>query len=307
MKNRLSYFCSRVLFIGIGLSYLLDLNGSSLLISMLIGLLIGYFIIDRTKYNKHNELIFLLLISLGSSISNMCHTLYLENTSLLFIIIFTMLISFMISFIKRRAYIRLSENLFNWSIFIFITMCFSLIPFIKIDYIRPFEVPNIIDIIKGSMLFAATSILPSYVLNEKNKKEYLIGSISIIILTFLILTVLGEKEALLYRYPEYVVLKRVKFLNFVSNFENIFFFIILVDLIVVISLCYNKLIKNNKIYDIGLFVITVLIIYILTFYQKILNIVYSSFPIFVVITILMTFISKKKKYNKQRLNYDNNR
>ena len=186
-------------------------------------------------------------------------------------------------------------------------MCLSLLPFIKIDYIKPFEVPNILNIIKGSILFASTSILPSYVLNEKNKKEYLIGSISILILTFLILTVLGEKEALLYRYPEYVVLKRVRFLNFVSNFENIFFFIILVDLIMVISLCYNKLIKNNKYYNIGLFVSTIIIIYILTYYQKILNVVYNTFPIFVIVTILMTFISKKKKYNKQRLNYDNNR
>ena len=120
MKNRLTYFCSRSLFVGIGLSYLIDLNGVNLLISMLLGLLIGYIIIDKTKYKKNNGLIFLLLISLGSSISNLCHTLYLENTSLLFIVIFTMFISFMISYIKRKAFIRLIENLFYWSILLFI-------------------------------------------------------------------------------------------------------------------------------------------------------------------------------------------
>ena len=307
MKNRLSYFCSRVLFIGVGLSYLLDLNGNNLLISMILGLIIGYFILDKTKYNKHNELIFLLLISLGSSISNLCHTLYLENTSLLFIIIFTMFISFMISFIKRNAFIRLSENLFNWSIILFVFMCISLIPFIKIDYLKPFGINNYLNIIKGSLLFAGTSILPSYVLNEKNKKEYLIGTISTCILTFLILSILGTLEASLYRYPEYVVLKRIKFLNFVSNFENIFFFIILVDLIITISLCYSKLIKHNIIFDISLLILSIIIIYLLTYYQKILNIIYNSFPIFIIVTLLMTLIPKKRKYNKYSLKYDSNR
>ena len=294
MKNRLTYFCSRSLFVGIGLSYLIDLNGVNLLISMLLGLLIGYIIIDKTKYKKNNGLIFLLLISLGSSISNLCHTLYLENTSLLFIVIFTMFISFMISYIKRKAFIRLSENLFYWSILLFIMMCISLIPFVNISYLKPFTIPSYIILFKGSLLFAGTSILPSYILDEKDKKNYLLGSITIIIITFLIFAILGIKEAALYRYPEYIVLKRINFLNFISNFENIFFFIILVDLVIVISLCYSKLIKHNKLNDMFLFLLSVLTIYILTFYQKTLNTIYYLFPIFVLGSFLMTFVTKKK-------------
>ena len=296
MKNRLSYFCPRSIIIGIGLSYMLSLNGASLLLVMIISFAINYFLIDKINTQSSSILILSFLIYLSVITCNLCHTLYLENTSLLLIVLFTLFIPFMISFIKRESFVKLSDNLFKCSLLIFTLTTISLIPYIDLNNLKPIEMPNITNMLKGIVLFSTSNLLPSLLINEKDKKHILISNTTILILTFLIITVLGLKESIFYRYPEYVVLKRVKFLNFISNVDNIFFFIILVDLIIVMSLCFNKLIKNNKIYNIILFATTVLTTYLLTSSGKVLNGLYNLFPYYILISFIMTILFKKRKY-----------
>ena len=296
MKNRLSYFCPRSIIIGIGLSYMLSLNKACLLLVMIISFIINYFVVDKINSRNNSILIYSYLIYLSVITCNLCHTLYLENTSLLLIVSFSLLIPFMISFIKRESFVKLSDNLFKCSLLIFTLTTISLIPYIDLNNLKPIEMPNITNMLKGVILFSSSNLLPSLLLDEKDKKHILISNITIIILTFLIITVLGLNESTFYRYPEYVVLKRVKFLNFITNVDNIFFFIILVDLIIVMSLCFNRLIKNNKIYNTILFVITILTTYLLTTSGKVLNGLYNLFPYYILISFIVTILFKKKKY-----------
>lgn len=296
MKNRLSFFCSRIMFIGIGLSYLLNLSKTTILLAMILGTFINYLLIDKFKSKNNPLLIFILLIYLGTITCNLCHTLYLENTSLSFIIFFTMFIPFMISFIRREAFIKLSDNLFKCSLLIFSLTIISLIPYVDINNIRPIKLPNISNLMKATILFSASSLTPAILLGEADRTHNLIGNITTIILTFLIISVLGLKEACFYRYPEYVVLKRISFLDFISNVDNIFFFIILVDLTIGLSLCYNKLIKDNRKYNITLFFISIIIVNIIAFHGSLLNSIYNLFPYYTLFLLVTTILLKKRKY-----------
>ena len=312
--DKSAYFNSRALFIGYGLTLLFKMSHHDILFSIIFGFILGIIFLYFIKNINNYKLITTIMLSIIVSISiiNLTKTLYLENTPLILIICFTLLVVYYISSIKSNAWNRFINVLYALSIVMFIIIFLSLVPHIKIEYLRPINIINYKDMIKSSIMFFIISTYPIIRLNDlNNKKEiiprYIISSITILLMAFIVLTVLGEKEALLYRYPEYIVLKRIKMLDFISNVDNILFFAIYLDLIVCLSSSIRKLnIKVPYLKVITLFFIGA-IVYVICNHSSLINTILEIFIPLIIIMFILTIIPKIFLHKKSENNYLINR
>jgi hypothetical protein len=302
MKDKTSYFLVRSLFIGIGLSKLFELTSFNI-ITFLVGFIFGFIIlntiINKIIYNKLN--LILITIYLNTILINLCHSLYLDNTSLILLIIFTNLVIYLISSISDKAFNILSYKLYKLSIILIILSIILLLPHIKLN--------NFINT-NNNYLFSSfyLGILSTYPLiniNLNNKKEtiinYIISFITIFILSFIMEGVLGYKEILMYRFPEYIVFKRINILNFIYNVDNIFLFIYIIDLILASSKCIKNItdIKLNKIVII---ILISILSYIICKNSTLLNLInnyfiYITISLFIATILVNIFKYKTKKNN----------
>lgn len=315
--DKSSYFNSRALFIGYGLSLLFKMSHHDILFSILLGFVLGLIFLFAFNDKKDYKLIkfvttILLSVIVFISIINLTKTLYLENTPLVLIICFSLIVVYYISSIKNKAWNKLTSILYVISLVMFVIIFLGLSIHIRIDYLRPIKIIDFKDVIKSSLMFFIISICPIIRLNEKdNKKEliirYIVSSITIFLMAFIVLSVLGEKEALLYRYPEYIVLKRIKMLDFISNVDNILFFAIYLDLIVCLSSSIRKLnIKVPYLKVITLFFIGS-VVYVICNHSSIINTILEIFIPLIIIMFIMTIIPKIFLHKKSENNYLINR
>lgn len=300
--DKSSYFNSRALFIGYGLSLLFKMSHHDILFSILLGFVLGLFFLFAFNNKKDYKLIkfvttILLSIIVFISIINLTKTLYLENTPLILIICFSLIVVYYISGIKNNAWNKLTSILYVISLVMFVIIFLGLSVHIRIDYLRPIKIIDFKDVIKSSLMFFIISIYPIIRLNEKdNKKEliirYIVSSITIFLMAFIVLSVLGEKEALLYRYPEYIVLKRIKMLDFISNVDNILFFAIYLDLIVSLSSSIRNLdIKIPYLKVLVMFFIGA-VVFVICNHSSLINIVLKLFAFVICSMFLLTIIAK---------------
>ncbi len=300
--DKSSYFNSRALFIGYGLSLLFKMSHHDILFSILLGFVLGLIFLFAFNNKKDYKLIkfvttILLSVIVFISIINLTKTLYLENTPLVFIICFSLIVVYYISSIKNKAWNKLTSILYVISLVMFVIIFLGLSVHIRIDYLRPIKIIDFKDVIKSSLMFFIISVYPIIRLNEKdNKKEliirYIVSSITIFLMAFIVLSVLGEKEALLYRYPEYIVLKRIKMLDFISNVDNILFFAIYLDLIVSLSSSIRNLdIKIPYLKVLVMFFIGA-VVFVICNHSSLINIVLKLFAFVICSMFLLTIIAK---------------
>ena len=300
--DKSSYFNSRALFIGYGLSLLFKMSHHDILFSILLGFVLGLIFLFAFNNKKDYKLIkfvttILLSVIVFISIINLTKTLYLENTPLVLIICFSLIVVYYISSIKNNAWNKLTSILYVISLVMFVIIFLGLSVHIRIDYLRPIKIIDFKDVIKSSLMFFIISICPIIRLNEKdNKKEviirYIVSSITIFLMAFIVLSVLGEKEALLYRYPEYIVLKRIKMLDFISNVDNILFFAIYLDLIVSLSSSIRNLdIKIPYLKVLVMFFIGA-VVFVICNHSSLINIVLKLFAFVICSMFLLTIIAK---------------
>lgn len=300
--DKSSYFNSRALFIGYGLSLLFKMSHHDILFSILLGFVLGLIFLFAFNNKKDYKLIkfvttILLSVIAFISIINLTKTLYLENTPLILIICFSLIVVYYISGIKNNAWNKLTSILYVISLVMFVIIFLGLSVHIRIDYLRPIKIIDFKDVIKSSLMFFIISIYPIIRLNEKdNKKEliirYIVSSITIFLMAFIVLSVLGEKEALLYRYPEYIVLKRIKMLDFISNVDNILFFAIYLDLIVSLSSSIRNLdIKIPYLKVLVMFFIGA-VVFVICNHSSLINIVLKLFAFVICSMFLLTIIAK---------------
>ena len=312
--DKSAYFNSRALFIGYGLTLLFKMSHHDILFSIILGFILVIIFLYFIKNINNYKLITTILLSIIVSISiiNLTKTLYLENTPLILIICFTLLIVYYISNIKKEPWNKFVSLLYTLSIVMFIIIFLSLVPHIKIEYLRPINIINYKNMIKSSIMFFIISTYPIIRLNDlNNKKEiilrYIISSLTILLMAFIVLTVLGEKEALLYRYPEYIVLKRIKMLDFISNVDNILFFAIYLDLIVCLSSSIRKLnIKVPYLKVITLFFLGA-VVYVICNHSSLINTILEIFIPLIIIMFILTIIPKIFLHKKSENNYLINR
>lgn len=255
------------LYLGINDVILLRKSGNEVLLSMLIGTIIGlipicmYLKINNTLpylniYEKNTKLfgkvignifnvllfifyLFLLVLSLRALVI-FINSKYLQNTSFIVLEILVTLTSFLICYKGLETIFRVSQISFIATIIFMIIIESFLFKFVEISNILPLldksnYISNIID---GCLFHASTTSLLSILLLtiEKNKivsnknynkiiiSFYLFGNLTLILVMFFTISCLGYKLSSIFRYPEYVLLKKIAVSNTELHLENLLAF-----------------------------------------------------------------------------------
>lgn len=177
----------------------------------------------------------IMSISIIFNLSNFIVSQFLSETPPLIIgIIFTILIAYLTS--KGIETIsRVSLILFGINLVLIMITVVGLLPKANIDNLKPFLEFGISRPLSGSVYFILSNVTPlmtllmvpkNAIVDKKNLKKTLSIFYALMILfAFLAigLTIsnLGIHLSSLYQYPEYIVLKRISFFNFLDRIENV--------------------------------------------------------------------------------------
>lgn len=333
-KAILSYFLSRGLFLGGGISTLFLYSNKDAYISILLGSLLGIgivYIISKvstnittslTEYLKEKSflnilirLIFIIYIIFIISISLIILATFLYSyfipftpsliSCLPFIILTTLLNSKSTTKISYVAQILLVI-----SIFLIITKTLLLTNEFDFSNLLPIFSTKPTSIFKTATIFAILSTSPFLTLIDEqitfkqNLKYYLLSMLTIFIVVLSITVVLGEMVNI-YSYPEYSVLRKISLFNFIENIENFvsagWFF----DIFISLSICSLKF-KNliNRQSNFIPFIVVLIILKIVSdyiannFYNSIA--IYKVFPwiLGILLLIILILLALKKNSNQ---------
>jgi len=231
----LSFFLSRALFVGGGISYLVEICQERLVLVGILGTLLGYFILylfyQKGSIPKYMEILVSISILLVTILANTVLTSHylLKNTPTIWILLLFigLLIYGMIKGIKSIA--MTCELLIFLSVVIILLSDGGLIRTTDISNLLPYWTVSFYNIVKGMGIFMAFSLLPVLLLlpyNDNYKFKYvgsgyLGGCLVLIGLFFFIITIYGSDFASIIRFPEYFILRKIHIENYVSNIENI--------------------------------------------------------------------------------------
>lgn len=243
----LAYLLAFPLFMGIGISKMIRDVGSDVWISMIIGTILGLFIIFLFKKipNKSNKYCSLIIntifLLLGTLIFNkLVGSIYLSKTPNLIIMIPGYALLIYTVYKGKEALFKTSSILIIVFMLLFLVAALVLIPSINIDYFLPIKTNSFSKIILSGVDMALLSTTPLVLLpNAKEKlnyKNYLLASVTIYIIIICTLGNLGVDIAKIYRYPEYMVFKKISLLKSIENIENILFMIWIITIYNITSL-----------------------------------------------------------------------
>lgn len=256
--NILNYFNMRALFMGIGLSRILIRTNELFIISIILGTILGSIILSCLKIELKNKYInifassILIIISLIIVI-NMISTMYLTEMPkwlvglpLIFLILYILSKEEIVIF--RVGSILIVLNLLLY--FLTFTSLVQIIEPINFTYTGT----TFNNVLIGALEYTLYSITPIYITKDKDYatiplvKTYVISSITMSILFILTYGILGSKLVNIFRYPEYIILKKITFLDTLANVQNIISFIWIFDILMLLLSCGNCIKKslNNK-------------------------------------------------------------
>lgn len=267
-KNRernylsLTQFFAKALFMGIGLSNILQKTKESSIFVIILGTLFGCILLTLiNKFNYRNVkgirkwcmfiIIFLLLIIGLEELINLISSIYLIDTNKFFIALPLLLVLLYLNTKDISVNYKISSILVIVCNSIYFVAVLGLIPEVKaLNFLPLFNVPFTKTLLV-SVEFAMYSITPCILfgglkndiqnLNKKMIKEY-IGS-NLVLTSIFLLTqgVLGINLVNLFKYPEYVILKKINLLDFINNVENILSFCWLFMIFMFLSICSKQL------------------------------------------------------------------
>lgn len=334
MKNKLTYFIARSSMFGIGFFNIFQACGSDAYISVILGTILGVIILyiynlikKYTIKSKLYNLIFIifyiyLITIIFILLPLFVNAFYLTNTPKIIINIPFLILSIYICYKGNNTLEYLSNFLFIFSIVMIIIFALFLTGYSDISNIYPIMSHNIFSIIKASFIYALITSVPQIItINYNNDfkntiKDYLISSLSILIIVFFTIIALGEPLLTIYSFPEYTVLRQIEVLNFIENIENISSFIWYFDLFIMLSCLTNNLKdtlpkKHNNIY---FYSILTILVFITSFiidknYIYVLNIVYMHaiiLLIFLLLFIILLIYLVIKKNVDNHISYQQN-
>jgi spore germination protein KB len=185
------------------------------------------------------SLIIMVFIALAINIwdlTNFAATKYLSETPLLFVSSIFIIPVIYACYKGIEAIGRTSEILTLFLIIIFAIIIFSLINYSDFDNIKPILVNGINPVISGSIKYISYIILPFFMLlvipkkdiiDDKKVSKYLIlgflaSVLSMFLVFYLNISVLGIDLASLYRYTEYYLMKKIEVFGAIEHLENFF-------------------------------------------------------------------------------------
>jgi len=333
------YFLTRALFLGFGLSLTFYPSGKDSYIGAIIGLIIGLLITNIYNYvlekkgnktlkelldnNKKIGFITKILMIIASLIiliyALVIYKIFvvsflLVNTPELYVLIPYIVLILALTLKGIKIISRVASCLFPISIILVIASIFSLVGYFEVTNFLPVIDTNPLNIFKSAITFAGISTFPNIlILHSKGPVKnhimmYLIASITLIIAIICINGVFGEVLVKAFRFPEYMVLKQLKLLNFIEKVENILSIAWCFDLFVTASMAtfsIKELMpnKHNKI-TISIILIIVMLIISKVFAQNYINelriyyaLPYISILIPIILIIPLIYIVRKKSNN----------
>ena len=222
---------------------------------------------------------------------------------------------------------KISQIIFIINLVIFILTVFGLFGSLDIENMFPILENGITSSIKSAIIYAIFATFPifmlliipqSKVMQEKHMTRkiffmYILSNIMLIIILFTTILILGKELIPLFRYPEYIALKRFELFTIIERLENtlslqfIFnaaIYLILSFHFVVLSL--KKVFKSNQKENLFPYIIGI-IVFVLSnfmfksssqateFIEKYIPYVLSSIYVLVIILVIALVIRKIKK------------
>ncbi len=318
-----NYFLTRALFLGIGFSVIIGLSKQDSFLSFSVGTIIGlffiFFINKIQKYKGEKSLndvlkemkglgIFLRIVFLLYALALLCEGLtfiqlfassfFLIRTPIWFISLPLALLLIRIAKNGPTTTFRVATCLFPISVLLTLLSLCALCGYANLENIKPLFVTPLPDFFKSVFYYTSLSVSPSILMLITNKSKstwsYLFGSFTLIAKMFLIIAIVGPLLATIYRFPEYIILKEIKILDFIEKIENIVALSWIFDVFVYLSM--SSLMAKELIPKKGkhlLHAFLVLLCFFISFsiigkfYTNEL-VIYYAFPIFTCIVFLIT-------------------
>ena len=321
----LSYFLGRTFFLGFGFSVLFKLLNKDTWIVAILGSILGFLLLlffERFK-EKHpiNSVVkkglfllynFFIFSQILFIFETFCSSFYLIKSPIFYIIL---PIPFVIYKITKNGFstiAKVAEVLLPISLFIYVLVIFGLFKDMNLDYFQPVLTANPQDIAIGTIYFALYSTAPFFLLwnvntDKKLAKSYFLSMVSVFFVSIFITGILGPNLSQIYRFPEYMTMKKIKLFNFIEKVENIVSITWLFSLFITLSVTgwnMKELLpqKKNNILYIGVLILLCFIsLYTGTHYQKELWI-YHTLPILLGVMMLILVLVSILPRNKKELN-----
>lgn len=311
----LSFFLTRVLFLGGGYSLFIRIGRNSSILCGFLGMLLGYFLLYLLYKKGKIHPFVCVLISIGVLFTNILSNTILTDTYLLYktptlvIMVVFFLVLLWASKKEFKILLRVSLASILIAIPILILVYTGLFPIASIENLKPLFDTSNLSFLQGILFFAVTSLLPNILLlNYKEKLPfkvvglgYILGCLTDIYLLFLILSIYGASFASIIRFPEYLILKKFSVLDYVSNVENILIMVWIFNLLLSGWLCMKVIRESTskKVFYGFLFLFFLWIEFFFNrHYTHILFIKNYSYWIWSFL-ILLSFLCKKNKNQKE--------
>lgn len=308
----LSFFLTKALFLGGCFSLLVNVSGNSMIISGILGMLFGYFVLYLLyrKCGYVSNIIKVMIIFIILLVNTLSSTMLTSNYLLVntpTIMILGLLYLTILYGNSKKIYVigRIAFICIIGSLLLYLLGYVGVLPNIKICNMLPIIDSKLINVIKGIIVFISASILPNILLIEYKDKlkfkdvgiGYIIGSISIIVIMFFILTIYGSELASIARFPEYLILKKVNILSYITNLENVLVMEWIVNIIICL-LFSIKVLNNmfNKYVVYGMLLIMIVICEMFLFKNYVYVLFVKNYIYYVsFILILLSLIFRNKK------------
>ena len=330
--NIFTYFLSRTLFLGGGISMMFLYSNKDSYIACILGTLLGIGILYLFSYfqkkispslnhclRENNILniifkiiyiLYLLFITFIILIilSTFIHSYFLPFTPTIMSCLPFIFLAFYLNGKKIKNIYYIAFILFILSILTIITKTSLLTNELKVSNIFPIMMTSTSNLFKSSGIYCILSTAP-FLINLGNKttfkeslKYYLIAALANFIVILTIIFILGEMVSI-YSYPEYAILRKISFFQFVENIENFISVSWFFDLFISLSLISVQIKETlNLQKNIISFILSILILLLTNkivannFYNSIA--IYKVFPLillgFIIILFLLLFFKTKK-------------
>lgn len=304
--NILNYFNTRALFMGIGLSRIISQAHEYSYISIILGTLIGLFLLYLLKLEMKNSFINILLNSCVIIISlvlliNMISTMYLTKMPKLLIgLPFVLLLLYLLNK-KEIVLYRLSGIMLFFNLLCYLFAFFSLSRYFTFDNFYYTNV-SIKSVVTCALEFALYSITPTFLTRNSETKDiniykmYLVSCFTMGIIFMLTYGILGANVSSIVRYPEYLILKEVSLTTAIQNIENIVSYMWIIDVFILLASCGNSIknnVKNKWVINIILPILLFITTYMNDHYEFIL-VLYKFSPFILAGVLVLTWLTNKK-------------
>lgn len=296
-NQAISFFLSRALLLGGGISNIFALTGKDSWISATIGIIIGCGIIWLINFfkrdingslkrylaapNWYNWLLKILFLSFYIFIifigilffTTLVSSYYLTYTPSFMICLPILFLLIYITIKGLKVLGRVAQIIFPICLIIIILKIVLLMDTANFDFFLPLCTYKTTKIFLAGLFFAILTASPLIMLiDEKttfktNLINYLIGSITGFFIIANITSVLGDTLVKIFSYPEYAILRKIEFFNFIENVENLIAYIWLCDLFITMAMALNRLnnLSPNRIFT---YLSLIIIIFLVTLYVE---------------------------------------